>query len=87
MSGSYFTLQGAIMKKPSPTLEGFIPTTQVDDIVRNGTPEEVAEVVKNYELSYPLLVAALLRKDLPESIKSRIRKDIRTIYARVYPEE
>lgn len=74
------------MRKLIPTLEGFIPTAQVDKIVKNGTPNEVAEVVKKYELSYSLLVTALLRNDLPELVKTRIRKDIRTIYARVYPE-
>ena len=57
----------------------FIPTGTVDKIVREGSPEEVAAVVKEYALSYPLLKLAKVRKDLSKATYSKINADIKSI--------
>ena len=68
-------------------MKGFISTIMAAEIVSKGSPKDIEAVVNEYELSYPLLVAALVRKDISEAVKGKIRQDIKTIYARVYPEE
>jgi hypothetical protein len=62
------------------TLTGFILTGTVDKIVREGSPKEVAAVVKEYALSYPLLRMAKARKDLSKATYSKIRADIKSIH-------
>jgi hypothetical protein len=61
------------------TLTNFIPTGSVDKIVREGSPKEVGEVIKEFALSYPLLKLAQSRKDLSKEIYARIIADIKAI--------